>query len=139
MQRVRMWPVVCLGIVCVAVLSFAKPKDSKPGPITGTWQCMSHGGSNGDMEFTLDLQQDAENVSGSVNSPMGGTEISSGTYKNHTLEIHIDTDNGNYLLTGKLKNGQLSGEWSLDSGGDSGKAEKGTWEGKKGPAPSPSQ
>lgn len=139
MQRVRMWLVVCVAILGIAALSFAKPNDSKPGPIAGTWQCMSHGGSQGDMEFTLDLQQDAENVSGSVNSPIGGTDISSGTYKNHTLEIHIDTDQGNYLLTGKLKDGKLSGEWSVDSGGDSGKAEKGTWEGKKAPASSSTQ
>jgi hypothetical protein len=116
----------------VAVLTFAGSlsagaKKPKPGPLTGTWECMSHGGSQGDMPFTLYLEQNKEVVTGSVSSPMGGTELTSATFKKKTLEIHIDTPNGNYLVIGKLKKKkrQLSGTWSLDD------AEKGTWEGKK--------
>ena len=40
------------------------------------------------------------------------------------LEIHIDTPQGNYQLTGQLKKGELSGKWSSDT-------ESGVWEGKK--------
>jgi hypothetical protein len=78
------------------------------------------------MPFTLYLEQNKEVVTGSVSSPMGGTELTSATFKKKTLEIHIDTPNGNYLVIGKLKKKkQLSGTWSIDGG------ENGTWEGKK--------
>jgi hypothetical protein len=102
----------------------AKEKKPKPGPLTGTWECTSHGSSQGDLPFTLTLQQTGHDVSGYVESPMGGTSITSATFNKKTLEIHIDTPQGNYLLTAKLKKGKLSGEWTHDP-------EKGTWEGSK--------
>jgi hypothetical protein len=129
----RIITVLALG---VAILTFAgsltaAAKKPKPGPMTGTWECMSHGSSQGDMPFTLYLEQNKEVVTGSVSSPIGGTQLTSATFKKKTLEIHIDTPNGNYLITGKLKKKQLSGTWSVDSG------EKGTWEGKKAAAQNP--
>jgi hypothetical protein len=96
--------------------------------MTGTWDCQAHGGSQGDMAFTLYLQQNKETVDGSVSSPIGGTEISSGTFKKNMLEIHIDTPQGNYVLMAKFSKGKLSGTWSADN-------DKGVWEGKKQVAP----
>lgn len=118
---------VCLGIVllCLAGSATAKEKKTKPGPLTGTWQCTSHGGPQGDMPFTLHLEQTNEAVRGSVESPIGGTEISSGSFKHKTIELQINTDQGDYHLTGKLKAKQLGGQWY--GRGD----QKGTWEGKK--------
>jgi hypothetical protein len=76
------------------------------------------------MPFTLYLEQTKDTLTGSVSSPMGGTQISAGTVKKNDVEIHIDTPQGNYQLTGRLKKGELSGKWSGDT-------ENGTWEGKK--------
>jgi hypothetical protein len=115
----------CLVSLLTASLVYAADKKSKSGPLTGTWECMAHGGQQGDMPFTLTLEQIKDDITGSVSSPMGGTEISSGSFKKKVLEIHINTPQGDYLLTGKLKNNQLSGEWSRDP------TEKGAWEGKK--------
>ena len=115
---------ICLLVLFTGSLLGAA-NNPKPGPMTGTWECMQHGSEQGDRPFTLSLQQTKEDVTGSVSSPIGGTEISSGSYKNKTLEIHINTPQGNYLLTGKFKKNQLSGEWSTDTN------QKGTWEGKK--------
>jgi hypothetical protein len=55
---------------------------------------------------------------------MGGTDLSAGTFKKKDIEIHIDTPQGNYLLTGQFKKGEISGKWSSET-------ESGTWEGKK--------
>jgi hypothetical protein len=55
---------------------------------------------------------------------MGGTQLSSGTFRRNMLEIHIDTPQGNYVIMGKYKKGEISGTWTSDS-------DKGTWEGKK--------
>jgi len=130
MKRILTSLAVCLALVCFAGIGAAKDKKPKPGPITGTWECTSHGSSQGDMPFTLYLEQAKEVVTGSVSSPMGGTDITSASYKSKMLEIHIDTPQGNYVVMGKLKKSQLNGTWSMDSG------EKGTWEGKKTPAAS---
>ena len=93
-------------------------------PLTGTWDCQSKGSSNGDLAFTLYLQQDGENVDGSVSSPIGDAPISAGTYKRGVLEIEVDTPEGNYVLTAKLDGRALSGSWTYSNG-------KGTWDGKK--------
>lgn len=120
---------ITIATVCILTLGVcqslqAKEKKAKPGPLTGTWECTSHGGPQGDLPFTLYLEQQNETVTGSVSSPMGSTEISSATFKRKDLEIHIDTPDGEYLLTGKLlKKGAMSGQWSHED-------LKGTWEGK---------
>jgi hypothetical protein len=119
--------VLCLTIVFAAAFAEGEGKKPKPGPLTGTWQCTAHGGSQGDLPFTLYLEQTKGTLTGSVSSPMGGTEISAGTAKKNDIEIHIDTPQGNYQLTGRLKKGELSGKWSSDT-------ENGTWEGKKQPS-----
>ena len=115
----------CLLVVCVAAFAAAADKKAaKGGALTGTWECTSHGSSQGDMPFTLYLEQNKDVVTGSVSSPIGGTEISSGSFKKKHLEIEISAPDRSYKLSGELKKGQLSGEWSTDN-------EKGTWEGKK--------
>ena len=127
MKRARIIFVVSLAALALATLSFAQDSKSKAdGPMTGTWQCAAHGGPNGDTPFTLYLTQDKDAVTGSVSSPLGDTDISSATFTKNTLEIHINTDGGNYVLTAKFDNGQLSGDWSMEGG------DKGKWEGKKG-------
>lgn len=116
---------VCLCIAGTVLLaaSLAFGKDKK-GSLSGTWDCQAHGGSQGDTAFTLFLQQNKETVDGSISSPIGGTQISSGTFKRNMLEIHLDTPQGAYVLMAKFEKGKLSGTWSTDS-------DKGIWEGKK--------
>lgn len=130
MERSRLAIALSVVILSLTALSSAKDKKPKPGPLTGTWQCTSHGGPNGDMQFTLYLEQQKETVTGSVSSPIGDAELSSGSFKKKNLEVHIESPQGNYLLTAKLKKGQLAGDWSIDTG------PKGTWEGTKSPAES---
>lgn len=112
-----------IGLALLLAGSLAIAKDRR-GPVTGTWDCQAHGGSQGDMAFTLYLQQNKENVDGSISSPIGSVQLSSGTFKRNMLEIHLDTPQGNYTYMGKFSKGALSGNWSSDN-------DKGTWEGKK--------
>ena len=131
MNRVMRRIGLCLLVMSLAsAVAFAKGNKSKPGPMAGTWSCTSHGGPQGDMTFTLYLEQTGDTVTGSVSSPIGSTELTTATFKKKMLEIHIDTPEGNYVLTGKLNKGQVSGTWSVE-GGASGGNTKGTWDGKK--------
>jgi len=117
---------VFVGLMLFLLAGVAIASD-KEGPLTGTWDCQSKGGPQGDMPFTLNLEQSGENVGGSVSSPIGGTQISSGSFKSNTLEIHIDSPDGSYILVAKYDKDTLSGTWSIGN-------DKGTWEGKKQPA-----
>lgn len=116
---------VFLFVTAALALASGQDKTADAGPLTGSWKCVSHGGPDGDTNFTLDLQQDGEKVTGSVDSEQGGMDITSGTFKDDDLEIRLETPQGNYVLKGKLKDGQLAGEVTLDD-----KAQ-GNWEGKK--------
>jgi hypothetical protein len=117
-----------IGMAIIFAASTATAKD-KGGNLSGTWDCQAHGGSQGDMAFTLYLQQNKEIVDGNFTSPLGGTQISSGTFRKKMLEIHIDMPQGGYNFLAKFEKGALSGTWSNDT-------EKGLWEGKKQGAPS---
>jgi hypothetical protein len=125
MNRVVTLAGICLFSFSTVSLVCGADNKAKPGPLTGTWECTAHGTEQGDMPFTLTLEQSKQDITGSVSSPMGGTDISSGTFKKKALEIHINTPNGNYTLTGRLEKNQLSGNWSTDTN------QKGAWEGKK--------
>jgi len=118
-----------LGILTLAFAASAAglqdDKSAKPGPLTGSWDCISHGGPNGERKFTLDLQQDSEKVTGTVASDEGGMDITSATFKGDALEIRLETPDGTYVLTGKLKDGQLAGAVTFEG------KDNGTWEGKK--------
>ena len=118
---------VFVGLTLSLLASMAIASD-KAGPVTGTWDCQSKGGPQGAMPFTLNLEQSGENVDGSVSSPIGGTQISSVSFKSNTLEIHIDSPDGIYVLVAKYDKDTLSGTWSIGN-------DKGTWEGKKQAAP----
>lgn len=114
---------LCVAWLFAAGLAAANQKTAKTSSVAGTWDCQSKGGPEGDMDFTLYLEQSGEDISGTVSSPLGDASITSGTFKGNHLEIHIDTEAGNYLLEATLDNGGLTGSWSKDQ-------DKGTWVGK---------
>jgi len=125
-----------LGIFLLAIAGSAaasgQDKSAKAGPLTGAWECTSRGAQSGERKFKLELQQDEEKVTGSVASEEGGMEITSAKFKDGTLEIHLDTPDGNYVLSAELKDGQLMGKVTLDG------KDHATWEGKKATAASKS-
>jgi hypothetical protein len=127
MKRNTLILTITLATLAFALAAAGQDKKAAGGPLSGTWQCTAHGGPNGDLPFTLYLEQASDSVSGSISSPLGDTDIASATFSSGKLEIHINGGDENYTLTAKLESGALTGgEWSTDGG------EKGTWEGKKG-------
>ena len=114
---------ISIGIISLLGASLALARGHKGG-LTGTWDCHGHGGTLGEITFTLFLQATGETVDGSITSPMGATQVSSGTIRHNQVELHFDMPQGSYVLVGKFEKGQLSGAWSLDS-------DKGVWEGVK--------
>jgi hypothetical protein len=65
------------------------------------------------MPFTLYLNQNKDQLTGSITSPMGGLQISSGTFKKGVIELRFETPQGIYVLTGNVKkNVMTEGQWA---------------------------
>jgi hypothetical protein len=122
MNRKLVW--VGIGIIAVLLAASLALAKNKNRSVTGTWDCRAHGGSQGDMAFTLYLQQDRESIDGTISSPIGSTQVASGTFHKEMLELTFDMPQGNYTLSAKMERGKLSGTWSLDT-------DKGVWEATK--------
>ncbi len=126
MRCVRATVGVWLLVLTIACLVFGEEKKSKDDPLTGAWDCVAHLSGENDTPFTMKLEQKGETVTGTIGSSDGELEISSGSYKNNELEIHCETAEAKYLVTGKLDGDQLKGRWSKEPDGMGG-----DWEGKK--------
>jgi hypothetical protein len=110
-----------VGIVLmVATSSMA----AKGADVSGLWDCQAHGGSSGDVPFTLRLHQDQSSLTGSISSRPWNGRVTSGSYHDKLLEVHFDVPKGTLILKGKLENGKLSGTWST-------KNQKGNWTGTR--------
>ncbi|HET7215736.1 MAG TPA: hypothetical protein VFL79_19260 [Terriglobia bacterium] len=116
--------VSALCILALGVTLFGQSKTDS-SPIVGTWTCVAHGGENGDVAFTLSLEQSSDGYTGSVSAPQGDADLSSVTFADNQLKITIDADEHNYALNATLDSGKLAGEWLVDG------QKKGAWEGKK--------
>ncbi len=116
-----------ISTLCVLALGITLYGQSKANtsPIVGTWNCVAHGTKEGDLPFTLYLEQSGDEFTGSVSAPQGSTGLSTVSFKDNQLKITIDTDEHNYVLTATLANGKLAGEWSMDD------QKQGAWDGKK--------
>jgi hypothetical protein len=122
MRRLAIIPILCVMALGVALYGRNKSKSS---PIVGTWTCVAHGGENGDIPFTLYIEHSSKGYTGTVSAEQGDTDLTSVMFNDDHLKITIDTGDSNYLLTGTLADGKLSGEWSRDG------EKKGAWEGKE--------
>jgi len=122
MKRILAVVVIC----CLLIPGVAMAKSKQSTPLTGTWDCVAHGLSNGDVNFTLYLTQKEDNsVTGWVASPLGSADLTSIVVKDNNLEILIDAPHATYHLSGKCEKNQVSGTWSKDS------SPTGKWEGRK--------
>jgi hypothetical protein len=122
----RTWTLVVVSLlVALTNLSLAKGKEPKSGPLTGTWECVAHSSAQGDVQFTLKLDQTQQKLTGTFINSSGEYPLTSVSYKKGVLEFHLDAPDGSYVATAKLLHGQLSGHWSK------GQETEGGWEGKK--------
>lgn len=86
--------------------------------VTGKWKGFSKG--DNPLEFTMDLKQEGEKVTGSLTVDYNVLEIS-GSFKEGTLELVIETGDNKYVATASIKEGKLDGKWKDDRGAE------GTW------------
>lgn len=125
MKRIAIMPILLVSVFAIVAFTSQAKGKAAPSPVVGTWKCIAHGGPNGDLPFTLYIQQTAEGLTGTVSAPQGDTDLTSVTFKNHQIKIAINTNEHNYILTATLKDGKLTGKWSRDG------QEEGTWKGTK--------
>jgi Cupin len=108
------------------LVAVPQAKNLHAGPLNGAWDGIMHG-FQGDSPFAFYFRQDTQMLTGVFSLQWGGTALTSATFKNNALEIHMETPLGKFLFNGQLNQDTLSGEWSADTG------MKGTWETKRVP------
>lgn len=123
--------VLVIAAFCFGTSVMSLGKD-KPGPLTGAWVCVAHDTDQGDINYTYNLVQIGEKVSGNFaeNSDSGQkADIKDGSYKDKKLNMEFDAYGGTVTITGAMpKKGAMSGNWT-HSGGS-----QGTWDCTKGSA-----
>ncbi|MGH9328152.1 MAG: hypothetical protein ACRD2B_15895 [Terriglobia bacterium] len=124
-RRVMSLGVALMAFMVVVSVTLALAVPPRESPLTGTWNCQAHGTSTGNTAFTLYLQQNGQNVTGSVSSSIGNGEIAAASFKNHKLSIEIDGGDTTYSLTATYSSGKLTGEWHSTNG------DKGSWSGER--------
>ncbi len=121
---------VCLMILASGCLLFSDEKKIKDPPVAGTWECVAHLSGEHDIPFTMALEQNGETVTGTITTHDGELPIKTGTYKAGSLQLHMETSEAKYQVTGKLDGEQFKGQWSKEPDGLAG-----DWEGKKSAPP----
>lgn len=130
LARTAIW--LCVMVTAMSCRAWGEQGKSKQAPLTGTWDCVAHLSGEDDIPFTMELVQKGESVTGSIATGDGEIEITSGTFKGNLLEIHADTPEAKYLVTGKLDGDNFKGHWSKDT------EMEGDWEGKRSASNKPS-
>jgi hypothetical protein len=71
----------------------------------------------GDIPVTLELQNQANKISGKLESPHGVGTIKEGSYDAGRLSIKFDFGGEEGVITGLLKGDEITGEWGVGGGG----------------------
>lgn len=125
---------VSLFVPGFAGLASAKTKS----PVAGTWSCVAHGTGEGDMQYTFNLEQTGEQVTGNFTAPTpDGTnqnhDVKNGSFKNGKLELHFEEEEGTIDVAGAPDGkAAMKGDWTQGE-------HSGTWECKRGAASSSSK
>ncbi len=126
-ERTSMKLIVTMSALLLFLGIGAQAQESKTqnSPLIGTWDCVSHGGEYGDLQFELHFRQSSDGITGWVTAGQASIDLTSVSLTKDQLKIEINTDMDQYVLTATLKGNELAGEW--DRSGQ----QKGAWEGKK--------
>jgi hypothetical protein len=133
MKNVKSSAAACLLLFTVTCFVLGEENKSKENSLAGTWECVAHLSGEDDIPFTMKLEQKGETVTGSIATADGELEIKSGTFKDNSLDLRLESSEAKYSVSGKLEGGQFKGHWSKEPDGM-----EGNWEGKKSAPSKPS-
>lgn len=80
--------------------------------LNGTWDAVADAQGQA-FPFTLTLKVEGEKVTGSSNSQLGTSNISSGTWKDGKLAVVMEGGAGNIALMATIIEGKLSGDYDF--------------------------
>jgi hypothetical protein len=86
------------------------PEPSSAELLTGVWDAAADAQGQA-FPFTLTLKVEGEKVTGSSNSQLGDSTISSGVWKDGKLAVVLDGTGGQVALIGTLVDGKLVGDY----------------------------
>jgi len=80
--------------------------------ISGEWEAVADAQGQA-FPFTLVLKLDGDKVTGSSNSQLGSSNISSGTWKEGKLAVVLESGSGQITLVAIMVEGKLSGDYDF--------------------------
>ncbi|MGZ8844430.1 MAG: hypothetical protein ACXW18_12265 [Pyrinomonadaceae bacterium] len=87
--------------------------------LNGEWDAVADAGGQ-PFPFVLTLKVEGEKVTGTSNSQLGSSNISSGTWKDGKLAVILEAGSGQITLVAEMIDGKLTGEYDF-AGQSSGK------------------
>ena len=81
---------LCAGLALAFVIMHAAPTAFAAADVTGTWTAQMQG-QNGDMTITFHFKQDADKLTGTVETSMGGDPVEISNGKIDGDKISFDT------------------------------------------------
>lgn len=107
---------IILALACSTTTAAWQKKPSRPktDPISGDWNTslISDGNANG-FSLTMKLKLDRDKVTGAYESDhVGSGNISKGSWIANKLSLALETNHGQIVLTGEMKQGNLAGKFN---------------------------
>ena len=113
---------IVLGAICALLLAHSILAADEA---TGKWKCLAKGIPDGDVEFTMDLVQSGESLTGTISAENGSVEISNAKIHEGKFEFTVLAPDVHYTVTGRVDGTKISGAWKDDQ------QHSGTWSGQK--------
>jgi hypothetical protein len=108
------------------VILFARPSLLHSDDlVTGRWECSGDGINGEAVQYTLDLRQSGDQVTGTITYGSDAVDIAKGSIQGNKLEIVVATEDNHYVSTGVVDHDKITGSWKDDNG------TTGKWQGKR--------
>jgi hypothetical protein len=87
--------------------------------ISGTWDSVAST-PQGDLQATLEIQQNGESVSGQLNFPEGSVPLQAGTFRESRLQFDVELGSSRYRTQATITGERMDGAWNAVYGDESG-------------------
>jgi hypothetical protein len=107
--------IAALLLFCVSAVLAQDTTSGKQAQdmISGKYEGVAKSPASGDIPLTVEIKNDGGKLHGKIDSPLGSLPITGGTYADGRVNLKFDAGGNEGVVTAMLKDGKITGEWSL--------------------------